>query len=51
MKITVEFRYDRWEVNAKYGYRETLLAVVASQAEGEKVAAEYKQFGWEWRAF
>lgn len=47
MKITVEFRFDRWEVNLKYGYRETLLAVVASKAEGEKAAAEYRKLGWE----
>jgi hypothetical protein len=40
--IVVEFRYDRWEVIRRYGYRESLIGFRASRREALELAAIYR---------
>lgn len=43
MKIIVLYRYDRWEVIRKYGYRESLIAVRGTRQEAVACADEYRR--------
>jgi hypothetical protein len=40
--ILVEFRYDRWEVIRRYGYREDLIGFRATRQEALALAAQYE---------
>jgi len=43
MAIIIDFRYDRWEVIQKYGFREVLIAVCATREEAHSTAQAYRQ--------
>ena len=45
MNIIVEWRYDRWEVIHRSGYREELLAFRGTREEAEQVAQLYRGIG------
>jgi hypothetical protein len=42
MVIIVEFRYDRWEVIQRYGYRENLIGFRSTKQEALELAARYR---------
>jgi hypothetical protein len=48
MAITVEFRYDRWEVIQRYGYRETLVGVRETREEAQELAEQYRTMARGW---
>lgn len=44
-KIIVSFRYDRWEVIRKYGFRESLIAHCTTKSAAQKIAKQYREAG------